>query len=203
MRYGFASTHPTGPCSKCHLSLPPFRPAPTSRATKTPKHQKTNKPTNQQTNKPTNQKSESRPVSRVLSWTVIHLGRLSPTASSSLPGCGAGHAMAPLFGLASGGVYPATTVASRAVRSYRTFSPLPVPLPAIGGVFSVALSVGSRTNPPGVTWHPALRSPDFPPCRKRHSDCPAGSRTHYDSFVGFWFVGFLVRWFFGCSGLLC
>ena len=32
-----------------------------------------------------------------------------------------------------------------------------------GGIFSVALSVGSR--PPGVTWHPALWSPDFPPPR--------------------------------------
>ena len=51
-------------------------------------------------------------------------------------------------------------VASGAVRSYRTFSPLPVPLRAIGGLFSAALSVGSR--PPGVTWHPALWSPDFP-----------------------------------------
>ncbi len=30
-----------------------------------------------------------------------------------------------LFGLAPGGVYPATTIASRAVRSYRTISPLP------------------------------------------------------------------------------
>ena len=30
-----------------------------------------------------------------------------------------------LFGLAPGGVYPATTVTSRAVRSYRTISPLP------------------------------------------------------------------------------
>ena len=30
-----------------------------------------------------------------------------------------------------------------------------------GGLFSVALSVGSRR--PGVTWHPALWSPDFPP----------------------------------------
>ncbi len=30
-----------------------------------------------------------------------------------------------------------------------------------GGIFSVALSVGSRL--PGVTWHPALWSPDFPP----------------------------------------
>src|SRR6056297_1455184 len=52
------------------------------------------------------------------------------------------------------------TVAGRAVRSYRTFSPLPAPK-RLGGMFSVALSVGSR--PPGVTWHPALRSPDFPP----------------------------------------
>ncbi len=31
----------------------------------------------------------------------------------------------------------------------------------LGGLFSVALSVGSR--PPGVTWHLALWSPDFPP----------------------------------------
>lgn len=32
---------------------------------------------------------------------------------------------------------------------------------AIGGLFSVALSVGSRR--PDVIWHPALWSPDFPP----------------------------------------
>ena len=32
---------------------------------------------------------------------------------------------------------------------------------AIGGLLSAALSVGSR--PPGVTWHSALWSPDFPP----------------------------------------
>ena len=58
-----------------------------------------------------------------------------------------------LFGLASGGVYRAAPVASRAVRSYRTFSPLPV-LANVGGLFSVALSVGLRR--PGVTWHPVL-----------------------------------------------
>ena len=69
----------------------------------------------------------SRPVSRVLSWTAIHLGCTSPCTSSDLPGNSAGHANAPLFGLAPGGVYPATTVASRAVRSYRTISPLPAP----------------------------------------------------------------------------
>ena len=82
--------------------------------------------TSKQANQPTSNSGESRPVSRVLSGTVIHLGRLSPAASSSLPGCSAGHAIASLFGLASGGVYRAASVASRAVRSYRTLSPLPV-----------------------------------------------------------------------------
>ncbi|SHO56724.1 hypothetical protein VQ7734_02493 [Vibrio quintilis] len=52
------------------------------------------------------------------------------------------------------------TVASRTVRSYRTLSPLP-DLAIIGGLLSAALVVGSRL--PGVTWHPALWSPDFPP----------------------------------------
>jgi len=50
-------------------------------------------------------------------------------------------------------------VATRAVRSYRTLSPLPAPK-RLGGLLSVALAVGSR--PPGVTWHLALWSPDFP-----------------------------------------
>ncbi len=51
-----------------------------------------------------------RPVSRVLSRapkrpeTAIHLGRASPRASSFQPGSDAGHAMAPLFGIAPGGV---------------------------------------------------------------------------------------------------
>src|SRR5690554_5655727 len=54
------------------------------------------------------------------------------------------------------------TVTSRAVRSYRTLSPLPA-LARLGGLLSAALSVGSR--PPGVTWHSALWSPDFPPYR--------------------------------------
>src|SRR6056300_2088164 len=66
------------------------------------------------------------------------------------------------------------TVTSRAVRSYRTFSPLPNPATLenafqrlrglharFGGIFSAALAVGLRL--PGVTWHPALWSPDFPP----------------------------------------
>ena len=62
-----------------------------------------------------------------------------------------------LFGLAPSGVYRATFITKRAVRSYRTLSPLPI---CIGGLLSVALAVGSRR--PGVTWHSALWSPDFP-----------------------------------------
>jgi hypothetical protein len=67
-----------------------------------------------------------------------------------------------LFGLASGGVCRAGTVTDAAVSSYLTFSPLPVRRAkrAIGGIFSVALSVASRR--PGITRHPARRSPEFP-----------------------------------------
>jgi len=70
-------------------------------------------------------KKVSRPVSRVLSWTIIHLGRTSPCGSSGLPGNGAGRTNVPLFGLAPDGVYPAISVARYAVCSYHTISPLP------------------------------------------------------------------------------
>jgi len=45
---------------------------------------------------------------------------------------------------------------------------------AIGGLLSVALSVGALRHRPGVTWQRALRSPDFPrtPARSR----PSGRR---------------------------
>jgi hypothetical protein len=49
-----------------------------------------------------------------------------------------------LFGLAPCGVYIAATVTRRAVRSYRTFSPLPLLATYVarrGGMFSVALAV--------------------------------------------------------------
>ena len=80
-------------------------------------------------------------------------------------------APAPLFDLAPDGVYPAAAVTSDAVRSYRTISPLPAPK-GLGGVLSVALSVESLR--PGVTWRPALWSPDFP--LPQGSDHPADFR---------------------------
>ena len=96
--------------------------------------------------------------------------------SSNLPGSSASHAIASLFGLAPDGVYHAVRVATSAVRSYRTISPLPDPgliIRAIGGILSVALSIASRR--PAVNRHPALRSPDFPlPAAKAAgSDCLA------------------------------
>src|SRR5207244_8539419 len=75
-----------------------------------------------------------------------------------------------LFGLAPCGVCPARRITAAAVRSYRTFSPLPRPC-GRGGMFSVALSVESfpslqkckdGTTLPDVIRHTALRSSDFP-----------------------------------------
>ena len=69
---------------------------------------------------------ESRPISRVLSWTIIHLRYVLPHTCSDLPGITTGRRIDSLFGLAPSGVCPAKPVASLAVRSYRTISPLPL-----------------------------------------------------------------------------
>jgi len=47
----------------------------------------------------------SRSISRVLSWTIIHLRRTSPFACSDLPESAEGHGIGSLFGLAPSGVY--------------------------------------------------------------------------------------------------
>jgi hypothetical protein len=85
-----------------------------------------------------------------------------------------------LFGLAPSGVYLPRTVAGRAVRSYRTFSPLPV-------------RICMRTSAVCFLLHfPSARAaqalPGTLPCGARTflpeshgdvSDCPADSGTHY------------------------
>ncbi len=125
-------------------------------------------------------RSSSQPISRVLSWTAIHLGRTSPCASCGLPGSDAGNIIGSLFGLAPSGVYRATPC----YHACGALLPHPFTLTArrigVGGLLSAALSVGSR--PPGVTWHSALWSPDFPPARPRGdraSGCLAGSNTEH------------------------
>ena len=109
----------------------------------------------------------------------------------------------PIWPCSGRGLPSPWTVASHAVRSYRTFSPLPATLArCLGGVLSVALSVGSRL--PGVTWRHALWSPDFPPLATRRT--PKRSEETYKQRLS----GRLARqvsdstWvtqetFFGCS----
>ena len=109
------------------------------------------------------------PVSRILfpgavardGVTVMHLARRLPDGSSDLPGSSDRRPSgASLFGLAPCGVYRAPDITARAVRSYRTFSPLPLP-GGRGGLFSVALSF--RSPGLGVTQRTAFWSSDFPP----------------------------------------
>jgi len=111
----------------------------------------------------------SRPVSRVLYV-------LRRDSHSSRPGVAAWlqqptreqrgpRYRSPIWSCSEWGLPCRTALAPYAVRSYRTLSPLPVPLRAIGGLLSVALAVSSRC--PGVTWHSALWSPDFPRCAYR------------------------------------
>ena len=112
------------------------------------------------------------PVSRILfpepvarnGAAVMYLPRRLPAGSSDLPGDSPGGVFASLFGLAPCGVYRAPDLTARAVRSYRTFSPLPL-RERRGGLFSVALSF--RSPGLGVTQRTALRSSDFPPAPRR------------------------------------
>ena len=73
-----------------------------------------------------------------------------------------------LFGLAPCGVYHALRVTPQPVRSYRTFSPLPLPcgLHRKAGAVSSLLhwpSTRLEAGLPDVIRHTALRSSDFPP----------------------------------------
>ena len=84
---------------------------------------------------------------------------------------------------------PCRSVARLAVRSYRTISPLPAFRRRRRRYLSVALSVGLRR--PGVTWHLALWSPDFPPLRpsppeggrRRSGDCLVSFGAQYRGFT--------------------
>ena len=118
-------------------------------------------------------KKLSQPVSRVLSRTVIHLGRPSPDASSDLPEPSAGRTNGFLFGLAPGGVCRATPVASRAVRSYRTLSPLPAGR-SRHRRFAFCCTFRGLA-PPRHYLAPCPVEPGLSsPCKTR-SDCPADS----------------------------
>ncbi len=59
------------------------------------------------------------------SGTIVADRLEQPTRATGLKTALSTKLVSPLFGFAPGGVCPAATVAGRAVRSYRTFSPLP------------------------------------------------------------------------------
>src|SRR5271166_5656458 len=67
----------------------------------------------------------------------------------------------PLFGLAPCGVCPATVIADGAVRSYRTFSPLPRLREAVYFLWHFPSTPLERRRP-DVIRHTALWSSDFP-----------------------------------------
>src|ERR1700684_3219915 len=145
---------------------------------------------------------KSRPLSRVLSWTVIPLGCASPRSSSDLPGSpmwatwrGRPAPLASLFGLAPGGVCRAADVATRAVRSYRTISPLPAPLARhLGGIFLLhfpwarapqalpgTVPYGARTFL-RVLAHTATAWPTRMHHSRYEAKCEAGERQSPDSW---------------------
>jgi hypothetical protein len=149
----------------------------------------------------------SRPISRVLSWATIHLGRTSPCASSDLPGspCGPQErarrlARFPIWSCSRWGLPCRRMLPPARCALTAPFHPCrPQHLPrrrdrtnparsvtngcVLGGLLSVALSVGSR--PPGVTWHLALWSPDFPPRRETQRLPGRLPRTVYGDILHF------------------
>ena len=108
--------------------------------------------------------ARSGPVSRILSrpeaGMVIHLGRTSPCASSRDPGLG-GQPRRPCSRCTGWGLPSHLRFRRCWCALTAPFHPCPhLRRKAAGGLLSVALSVVSPR--PGVTWHPALRCPDFP-----------------------------------------
>ena len=110
---------------------------------------------------------------------AIRLGRPLPDASRDLPErqCGnpsAAQSRRPfLFGLAPGGVYPPRPSPSARCALTAPFHPYRQTSRCVGGLLSVALSLGSP--PPDVIRHrvsvePGLSSPcGFPHCKRRPS----------------------------------
>ena len=110
---------------------------------------------------------------------AIHLGPALPQGSSGQPGGWSGYVIAPLFGLAPGGVCPAPAVTGRAVSSYLAISPLSA---CADGVFLLHFPSG-RPAPPLAGAH-ARRCSDFPPLDVSRSGRPSALVGLDDSSAG-------------------
>ena len=121
---------------------------------------------------------ESRPISRVLSYAVIHLGCTSPCTSCDLPEDYAGRTSSSYLVLLRTGFTVPLTVAGGAVRSYRTLSPLPTVSMTSRGRSTLCCTFRRLTPPRRYLalrpMEPGLSS--LPSCgTKRDSDCPIDS----------------------------
>ena len=101
--------------------------------------------------------------------TIIHLGQQSLTGSSNTPDLNVGHAIRDPIWSCSGWSLPCRILLP-ATRCALTapFHPYQLRRVLAGGLLSAALVVGLRR--PGVTWHPTLWSPDFPPVDNFHTN---------------------------------
>ena len=99
----------------------------------------------------------SNTISRVLYLTIIYLDLLLPASSSNLPGTQRA-TVSFLFGLASDGVYTATSVTREAVSSYLAFSPLPAKQAVIFCCTGLGVTSTGRY-PASCPLKPGLSSP--------------------------------------------
>ena len=114
--------------------------------------------------------------------TIIPLVPTSLAGSSDLPGslgravltsafapCGAPADIASLFGLAPCGVLPAICLTADAVRSYRTFSPLPAVKPAVCFLWHFPLDTLSNASPRPLAGMPPCGDRTFLPRNRERS----------------------------------
>ena len=89
-----------------------------------------------------------------------------------------------LFGLAPCGVCPARCIAAAAVRSYRTFSPLPQFRRTKAVCFLWHFpSTDLEASLPDVIRHTALRSSDFPPAPRNAARATVRSGCQLDHYI--------------------
>ena len=127
-------------------------------------------------------RKRSRPVSRVLSRTIIPLESPSPATSSGLPGSAGGHPLPlawrlPYLALLQVGFAVPPNVATGAVRSYRTVSPLPASLLTLRRF--IFCCTFRRLTPPRRYLAPRPQEPGLSSTfREKCSDRPADSKPN-------------------------
>ncbi len=136
---------------------------------------------------------KSRPISRVLSSSIIYLGLSLPKGSSNLPSELSEQLLNfGLFGLSTPKVYPKQLLPIISVSSYLTFSPSPDIKSWL--YFSVALAVPVKRRDLPVRKWDALCCPDFPLpiiIRRAAIERPASAKVLNKMYNGICFLAVL------------